>query len=73
MRSVNAEKAVRLMQIYIGSVDRVSVPTAQKMYRKIRKEIDRIEEKTGVTDAWEQVEREARKRGGILATPGKDY
>ena len=68
------DKAVKAMQVYLGSVDRVYFHSEQRLYNKALKTVTQISEQTGMLseDVWVQVETEARRRGIRLALPGKD-
>jgi hypothetical protein len=66
------KKAVEAMRLLIGSVDRVSLRDEQRLHARARKAVEEVEKASGVTDAWEQIEKEARRLGGRLATPAKD-
>lgn len=69
-----AERAVKAMQILLGSVDRVSPRDEQRLRNRVRHALEAIEKKTGqsASDWWPLVEREARRRGLRIAIPGKD-
>lgn len=70
-----AEKAVKAMQVYLGSVGRVYFRDEQRLYNRAMKHVDKIADamRAGRSDVWEQIEREARKRGVKSPMPGKDY
>ncbi len=70
----DAEAAVAAMQVYLGSVDRVTTRDAQKLYKKVFVVLQKIAAKTNTEWHlwWPLVEKEARTRGVRMATPGKD-
>lgn len=70
----SAERAVKAMQLYLGSILYARPRDEQKLYAKARKAVDKAAADHGMTElsAWEQVEAEARKRGKIRPMPGKD-
>lgn len=71
------EAAVRDMQVYLGASrpGTVRVRDAQKLYDRVRKKVDRIADKAGISveSAWDQIEAEARRRGVVSPMPGKDF
>lgn len=68
------EAAVRAAQLYIGCDNKIHIRDAQRLYRKMRQKIDAVAKRRGIDtlDAHEQILNEARVRGGICPTPGKD-
>jgi hypothetical protein len=68
-------QAVKLMQLYIGSDNKVNIKTAQKFYDNLMKIINKLSNITGNTEdnLFNQIEKEAKKRGIITPLPGKDY
>jgi hypothetical protein len=73
-RRVNAENAVDIMRLYLGSVDYATVRAQQRFYERTRREVASLAKKTGQDEAsvWEQIENEARRRGIVRPRPGKD-
>jgi hypothetical protein len=69
----DVEKAVELMRLYMGSERKISIRDQQKLYTRVQKAVSAVERRTGVTNAWDQVEVEARKRGSITPRPGQHY
>lgn len=72
-RKAQLEKAVENMRIYLGSVGRVRVRDQQRLHNRVIKSVDQIAARTGMepADVWKQIETEARKRGAVLAQPGR--
>jgi len=68
------EAAVETMRLYLGSIDRTAVRDQQRLFTRVTRAVADVATANGmrVEDVWEQVEREARKRGVRLAVPGKD-
>jgi len=69
------DRAVREMQVYLGSVDYAPVRAQQKLQDRVRRSITKIEAQTGTLSpsVWDQLEASARSRGVVRPTPGKDY
>lgn len=69
------DKAVKAMQLYLGSLDKTTIRDQQRFKVRIDKFVDKIVKSTGNDDknVWDQLEAEAKKRGVITPTPGKDF
>jgi len=70
-----ANKAVKAMQLYLGSVDKTNIKTQQRFYNKVSAIVDQIASKYGMDnkDVWDQVEQQAKKLGIHTVMPGKDF
>jgi hypothetical protein len=68
------ERAVKLSQLYAGSIGTVNIKDTQRLYDNLKKVVTSIADKLGmdVTDVFEQVSKEAQKRGKIIPIPAKD-
>lgn len=68
------ESAVRLAQLYQGAFEFSPIRDQERLYRRLLAIVGRIADAADIstTDAFEQVTREARRRGSIRPTPGKD-
>lgn len=68
------ERAVKEMQLYMGSQNYASIRQQEKLYARFTKSANQIAGATGMllADVWRQLEAEARKRGAIRPQPGKD-
>lgn len=64
------ERAVEAMQVYLGAVDWASLPAQQKLYNRVRKQVETLDKKTGFS-TWDQIEQEARRRGIVRPMPGR--
>lgn len=75
MTSRGIKRAVEAMRRYLGVVDRAPVAVQQRFYRAAHRRVDAVATHHGMTPelAWEQIEKEARRRGIILGQPGKDF
>ena len=75
--SKQLEAAVKAMQLYHGSVWSVwaSVRDQSKLERQARSKIRSIAKARGMDEhvAFEQISREASRRGPMTPMPGKDY
>jgi hypothetical protein len=73
-KKVNADKAVILMQFYLGSVDYDTIPNQQKFYTKVVGEIAKLAAKTGQApdQIWKIVEERARSEGIVRPLRGRD-
>jgi hypothetical protein len=69
------ENAVKAMQLYCGSVGYVRLRDEQRLYARARRAVSRVVAKTKMseTEAHRQILSEARRRGCIRPTPGKDF
>lgn len=69
------ENAVKVMQLYLGALDRTRLVDQQNLYKKINDLVKKIADTLGMSfeDVWSQIEGEAKKRGKIIPKPGKDY
>lgn len=68
------DSVVKSMQLYLGSLDKTRIKDQEKLRRKVDSNIERICKITNMdfSDAWDQIEMEAKKRGKIIPVPGKD-
>ena len=68
------DKAVKAMQLYLGSLDKTRISDQQKLRNKLDGMINKIAKSTGNDESniWNQLESEARKRGVTTPIPGKD-
>jgi hypothetical protein len=74
------EKAVKAMQLYLGSVDFAPVKVQQKFHfrslelnHKVYTMLIGLGDKPTPTLVWEKIAEEARRRGIVRPSPGKDY
>lgn len=67
------ERAVKAAQLYAGALCS-DIRTAQKLYNRAKRAAESIATSTGMSfaDVFEQVSREASRRGSICPRPGKD-
>ncbi len=68
------EAAVHAAQLYIGKGLTMRIADGQKLYKSMNRKIAVVAKRRGMdeADAYQQIMREAKRRGGILAMPGKD-
>jgi len=68
------ERAVALAQLYCGSLG-LPIKTQQRFYDRMMRAVQGAAKSAGTTatDAFEQIDREARRRGCTVPRPGKDY
>lgn len=68
------ENAVKIMQLYLGSLDRTRIQDQQKLYNRTNMQIQKLADQLGMhfDSVWDQVKNEAEKRGRILPQSGKD-
>ena len=68
------EAAVYAAQLYIGKGLRMRVSDEQKLYRRMNQKIAVVAKRRGMdeAEAYRQIVGEAKRRGGVLAMPGKD-
>lgn len=73
-RKAQLDRAVKVMQLYLGSVDYVSVRDQERLYRRAMKQVEKIADQTGQlsSDIWSSIEGEARRRGPVRPLLGKD-
>jgi hypothetical protein len=67
-------KAVRLAQLYQGSLTTTHIHFQQKLYNQMNRAIERIanDNEMSFTDCARQINDEALRRGPITPQPGKD-
>ena len=70
-----AEKAVAIARLYLGAIDYAPLKYQQKLYDKLMSAVLATSAacKVSTESALNQVVSEARSRGLIRPTPGKDY
>jgi hypothetical protein len=68
------ERAVYAAQLYIGKGLRMRLSDEQKLFASMNRKIAAVAKRLGMDDgnAYQQIVGEAKRRGGILAMPGKD-
>lgn len=68
------EAAVMAARLYIGKGLTMRISDEQKLYRRMNSKIAAVARRRGMdeSDAYRQIMSEAKRRGGILASPGKD-
>jgi hypothetical protein len=67
------DAAVKAMQLYLGSVDFASLKDQQRFHTRASRAVSKVATVAGIDDiaAWEQIEKEARRRGLVRPVPGK--
>lgn len=62
------------MRLYLGGVDYASVRAQTRLYQKTLRDVRCVAEKHNMetSDAWDQIERQARKLGPIRPKVGQD-
>ena len=73
LKKSTLEKAVKEMQIYLGSIGRTRLPDEQKLYKRAMKSCEKVSDESGVSldSVFSQVEAEARRRGAVMPSPGR--
>ena len=68
------EAAVYAAQLYIGKGLRMRLADEQKLFASMNRKIAAVAKRRGLDEgnAYQQIVGEAKRRGGILAMPGKD-
>lgn len=68
------EAAVRAAQLYIGKGLTMRIADEQKLYNSMNRKIASVAKRRGMDEAgaYQQIMAEAKRRGGLQATPGKD-
>lgn len=68
------EAAVYAARLYIGKGLTMRITDEQKLYRSMNRKIALVAKRRGLDEAnaYQQIMGEAKRRGGILAMPGKD-
>jgi CO/xanthine dehydrogenase Mo-binding subunit len=68
------EGAVYAAQLYIGKGLTMRITDEQKLYKSMHRKIASVAKRLGMdeADAYRQITAEAKRRGGLLALPGKD-
>ena len=66
-------KAVKEMQLYLGSIDYAHVKDQEKLHRKVMRSVNALVEHTGMgsEEVWRQLDAEARRRGILRPRPGQ--
>jgi hypothetical protein len=72
-RPAGLSDAVRAMRLYLGSVDYASLRDQQRLYDRAHKAAARVAASAGLpsSDAWHQIEAEARRLGKVRPVPGQ--
>lgn len=68
------DKAVHAAQLYIGKGLRMRITDEQKLYASMNRKIAAVAKRLGMdeAEAYRQILAEAKRRGGLVALPGKD-
>lgn len=68
------EAAVHAAQLYIGKGLTLRIADEQKLYKNMNRKIATAAKRRSMDEAlaYQQIMNEAKRRGGILAIPGKD-
>ena len=68
------EAAVHAAQLYIGKGLRMRITDEQKLYASMNRKIAAVAKRLGMdeAEAYRQILAEAKRRGGLMALPGKD-
>lgn len=68
------ERAVKAAQLYCGSGSALGIRDQQRLYARMLTAAKRVADRAGIDvgSAAEQIAREAKRRGCITPTPGKD-
>jgi hypothetical protein len=68
------EAAVHAAQLYIGKGLTMRATDEQKLYRSMHRKIAAVAKRRSMdeADSYRQIMNEAKRRGGLLALPGKD-
>ena len=68
------EAAVRAAQLYSGKGLTMRIADEQKLYNSMNRKIAAVAKRRGMDEAfaYQQIMGEAKRRGGIQATPGRD-
>ena len=68
------EKAVKSMQLFLGSLSSARQKDVEKLNERITKLSDRMAKKMGSPEniVWLSIMHEAKRRGPITPIPGKD-
>jgi hypothetical protein len=67
-------RAVRAAQLYCGSGQTLGIRDQRRLYNRMMAAAKRVADRAGIDvgAAAEQIAREAKRRGCITPTPGKD-
>lgn len=73
-RKADVERAVKAMQLYLGSVDYASLRSQQRLYDRVMRRAHALASSTGIStnSVWEQLQAEAQRRGVVRPLPGRD-